>query len=291
MPKQDNYDSENWWSERFREYAHTGWSDDLIYAYDQPLRLRAVSKALKRAGIAVGAGTKVLDIGCGTGDFAGEFAKKGAFVLGNDISREAIRHAQKRFGGNANMKFSAGDISRSNFVAGSFDIAISITVLQHITEENSFLETAVKLVEAVKPGGIILIFETVAPAAKSISGNQYQVVRAKEEYKAAFEKNRCSLVSEMNYPQLGVKLCEGYAKTAKWMISLGGNLGRGARLRHDLIDQKETNKKNRLYDFGKKCLLFAAKPFDYNFMPIVPRRSTAPKILVFKKSVSGSVAG
>jgi len=94
---ENNYEPENYWGERFRIYGHTGWNDELIYAYDQPLRLKAINKALARAKIPIGDTTRILDIGCGTGDLVSEFVNRGASIIGVDVSSEVIEYAKKRF--------------------------------------------------------------------------------------------------------------------------------------------------------------------------------------------------
>ena len=57
------------WSQRVRRYGHTGWSDAATYAYDQRLRLKAVSWLLKPMAAA-------LDYGCGVGDFCALLATR-----------------------------------------------------------------------------------------------------------------------------------------------------------------------------------------------------------------------
>lgn len=99
---EDTYKLAKYWGERFRRYGHTGWADELIYAYDQSLRLKAIDKALTRAKVAVSSVTHVLDVGCGTGDLVLEFAKKGAvaakiiYLLQNGDKRREFGQANRQ---------------------------------------------------------------------------------------------------------------------------------------------------------------------------------------------------
>ena len=81
----------DFWNERCKRYGHTGYADQLRYAYDQPLRLRAVKRALSHLGIPADKYTCILDVGCGEGTFVFEFGRKGASVTGIDISSEALK--------------------------------------------------------------------------------------------------------------------------------------------------------------------------------------------------------
>jgi len=77
---ENSYKPEDHWDKRFRIYRHIGWGDKLIYAYDQPLRLKAIHKALSQTKIPISSSTRVLDVGCGTGDLVLKFAKRGANI-------------------------------------------------------------------------------------------------------------------------------------------------------------------------------------------------------------------
>ena len=56
---------------------------------------------------------KVLDVGCGTGFFAYNAAKKGADVLGIDFSEEAIDIAQKKYS-HPNLRYEHMDVNKIN---------------------------------------------------------------------------------------------------------------------------------------------------------------------------------
>jgi ubiquinone/menaquinone biosynthesis C-methylase UbiE len=95
-------------------------------------------------------GGRVLDLGCGEGDFAADAAQAGADVLGVDVAEEAIRRARAR---HPELRFErVGDELPAQ--DASFDLVWCSEVLEHV------LDTAVLLSEArrvLKTGGVIVI--------------------------------------------------------------------------------------------------------------------------------------
>lgn len=147
------YDPEIFWDERTKELGHTGWATELIYNYDQPLRLRATDKALSQLNIA--GNTHALDIGCGTGDIVSLLSKRDFNVTGIDISKEVIKTAKKRFSGDVNVKLFCCRTGDMEFPSDSFDLVTSITVLQHSTDEKSFLTAVKRTADVVKKGSCL----------------------------------------------------------------------------------------------------------------------------------------
>ena len=75
-------------------------------------------------------GKKVLDVGCGTGLFAYNAAKKGAIVLGIDFSNEAIEIANSQYI-HKNLKFQSMDV---NEIKEKFDVIVSNGTLEHMDD-------------------------------------------------------------------------------------------------------------------------------------------------------------
>lgn len=97
-------------------------------------------------------GKKILDIGCGTGEFADQFEK--AYYYGIDIFPEYIEHAKKTNKG----KFAVMDATDLRFSDQEFDAVLIMAILHHLDDET----TRKVLAEArrvTKPGGRILIME------------------------------------------------------------------------------------------------------------------------------------
>lgn len=95
-------------------------------------------------------GKKVLDVGCGTGNFALKAAKRGACVLGIDFAEEAINIAKKTRK-HKNLQFQKLNASE---VTEKYDIIVSIGTLEHMDEPFSTLKI---LKKHLKPKGKIIV--------------------------------------------------------------------------------------------------------------------------------------
>lgn len=98
---------------------------------------------------------QVLDIGCGIGDTSVFFAKRGAKVVGIDISPKAIeisKKLSKLHQTNNLTKFKTGDIQKLDYKANSFDIVNGKAVLHHVDLNQAITEVH----RVLKPGGIAI---------------------------------------------------------------------------------------------------------------------------------------
>lgn len=87
-------------------------------------------------------GKTVLEIGCGTGDFAAWMATAGAeFVRAIDVSGEAIRAAVEKFK-IPNLSFGCDDVSGAveNCPSRPFDIVVMVGVLEHMIDPANILK-------------------------------------------------------------------------------------------------------------------------------------------------------
>ena len=191
------------WDRRYSEHGHTGWADDLVYRYDQPLRIRAIKRVLTESSVRVGQGTSVLDVGCGTGDFIAEFAVTGAHIKGIDVSPKVVAATRNRFVGNSNVEVAVGHVQDLRLPDESFDLVTSITVLQHILDRQTLDRALGCIAGLLKPTGRFLALE-YAPLQARTSGTSYVAERARTEWRSAFEAQGLSIVRESSYPQFGI---------------------------------------------------------------------------------------
>jgi len=79
-------------------------------------------------------GKRVLDVGCGDGVLSFFLAKRGAKVVGIDISKEAINFACKKCRKieNLNLEFLIASAYRVPFKNESFDYVVSSEVIEHL---------------------------------------------------------------------------------------------------------------------------------------------------------------
>lgn len=101
---------------------------------------------------------RFLDLGCGTGEFAGEFPA-GRYV-GLDPSLGYLRFARHNRPGS----FLAGAGEALPFADGSFDAALVLGVLHHLPDELARAAMA-ELGRVLRPGATALVIEDVPPPA------------------------------------------------------------------------------------------------------------------------------
>lgn len=123
-------------------------------------------QALVQAGI--GAGMRILDVGCGAGDVSflcGRMAGPRGEVIGVDRSPEAIAEAKERgrSAGVSNVRFVRDDLHR--FAPdGAFDAVVGRLVLMYFADPASILR---RLASFAPAGGIVAFQEIVMTTARS----------------------------------------------------------------------------------------------------------------------------
>ena len=130
---------------RFLSEADT----ETLWGWGTPAgKLRAERRArLIADGGRLNPGTRVLEIGCGTGLFTEYFSKTGADITAVDISPELIEKAKSR-GLPGTVKFVLSRFEDLN-LAGGYDAVVGSSVLHHLD-----LKTALpKILKLLKPGG------------------------------------------------------------------------------------------------------------------------------------------
>lgn len=75
---------------------------------------------------------KVLDAGCGSGIYANMVAKRGAKVVGIDVSEEMIKIASEETPKELGVEYTVGDLYKLPFQDGSFNLIICTYVLENI---------------------------------------------------------------------------------------------------------------------------------------------------------------
>lgn len=110
-------------------------------------------KRLIRTTLGSGAGKQVLDIGCGTGEFACCFDPRG--YRGIDVSDVYIGYARRRHRG---RHFEVMDATRIAYPDGTFDFILIMAMLHHLEDRDvaSVLAEAKRL---LKRGGTVLVME------------------------------------------------------------------------------------------------------------------------------------
>jgi SAM-dependent methyltransferase len=93
---------------------------------------------------------RALDFGCGVGRITRGLAARFGEVVGLDASRKMVEHARRINAEVPNASFVAGSLAELE--PGSFDLAWSVLVLQHLAPDE--VEPAIeRLIALVRPGG------------------------------------------------------------------------------------------------------------------------------------------
>jgi SAM-dependent methyltransferase len=162
---------ERQWKSRFEKFATRHQSDHLVSGWSVAgLRRRvALFEGLLDRGL-LGAGARVLELGCGAGTYVRLLAKRGHPVVGLDYSLPSLRRAVAadvaRTGG-----YVAGDASGLPFRTGTFQAVTCIGVLQALEEPET---TLTEIARVLEPDGVAVV-ETLNPwnllaASRRLSG-------------------------------------------------------------------------------------------------------------------------
>ncbi len=176
----------NFWKNRYHKIGHTGWKDPIVYAYDQIERLAIVSNTLE--SIEVWPQTAI-DFGCGTGDFSCLLMEKGFRVWGYDpFVSPSISHPLFTY-----------IAERKKLKAEKVGLILSITVLDHILDDNELEAELTYLRKNISERGLFLMIEYALD--ESISArNKYQAFRTTVEWRRHLEKTGWEISSIKKVP-------------------------------------------------------------------------------------------
>jgi SAM-dependent methyltransferase len=97
-----------------------------------------------------GMSRRVLDFGCGVGDFLLEARKAGLEPFGLELNRDSARRVTEAYG----IPVHCGQISDAGFPADSFDLIVSLQVFEHLMDPR---DTLLHLVRHLAPRGLLFI--------------------------------------------------------------------------------------------------------------------------------------
>jgi putative AdoMet-dependent methyltransferase len=114
------------------------------------------------AALAMPPGSRVLEIGTGTGHFARAAAKAGHRVTAVDVSPAMLEHAERvaKLDGFTSIEYHHGGFLTFSAPPATFDAAVSVAVLHHIPD--FWKAVALQNVRRMlKPGGLFLLCDVV----------------------------------------------------------------------------------------------------------------------------------
>jgi SAM-dependent methyltransferase len=101
----------------------------------------------------IGPGARVLELGCGTGEFTRRVAPSGAEVVALDISGDLLARARAKVG--AQARFARGNAEVLPFRDGAFDVVYGCSILHHLAVEVALREVR----RVLRPGGRLVFSE------------------------------------------------------------------------------------------------------------------------------------
>ena len=149
---------------KFSDLAHRWWDADSEFAplhQINPLRLQWIDSLA--GGLAA---RRVVDIGCGGGILSDSMARKGADVLGIDLSTKGIRVAQLHALEAATPNVQYREVAAETLAReqpASYDVVTCMEMLEHVPKPESIVQACADL---AKPGGWVF-FSTLNRNPKS----------------------------------------------------------------------------------------------------------------------------
>jgi len=129
---------------------------------------------------------RVLDIGCGRGEFVRGFNEIGIEAHGVDISEYSIKDGLSR-APFLNGKLHVCDIDKDKlpFPEEYFDLIISINTIEHVCSPSRFVEESRRV---LKPRGYILVITHIPGSEHDVGDVTHLNTRSKEEWIKLFKR-------------------------------------------------------------------------------------------------------
>ncbi|WFE99504.1 class I SAM-dependent methyltransferase [Micromonospora sp. WMMD964] len=154
----------------YDEYVRSHWSGRAA-AYDRSLAGLCAHPAPALLDAAhVGAGTRVLDAGTGSGTVAGLASARGAAVVAVDAEPSMVELTRSRVPSAEEVRLAA--LPRLPFASGSFDAAVANFVINHVGDPLAALD---ELRRVVRSGGriAVTVWPDPTPEAQSLWGTVF----------------------------------------------------------------------------------------------------------------------
>ncbi|MBI5593977.1 MAG: 3-demethylubiquinone-9 3-O-methyltransferase [Deltaproteobacteria bacterium] len=145
----------------YQTYGHDWWAEDAVFDICSlrycmnPVRYGYFKRRLQEQHLP---GQSVLDVGCGGGFLAEEFARGGFDVTGIDPADRSLEAARKHASdNNLEIDYRAGKGEALPFSDGSFDIVACCDVLEHVDDLSLVIS---EVARTLKAGGVFC-YDTV----------------------------------------------------------------------------------------------------------------------------------
>jgi SAM-dependent methyltransferase len=224
-------DNADVWRSMLQRQGHTGWNNPAIYAYDQLERLRLVANTVRELR-ATPAPHAAIDFGCGSGDFSKVLLELGFSVHAYDpVTHPEIDDPRYRFSDSLEALLQA---------SSHVGLILSVTVLDHILDNDRLGQTLAALRGTLHPGGHLVLLEYALDAPfqgrPGLRANGHQAFRSSTRWQealwgAGFRVQHCAPAPHpVHSPSPGY---ERYARrldvrALRWLRLAGTRMGRRA---------------------------------------------------------------
>ena len=147
----------------YRQLGHAWWDDDVgefstLRFWINPVRFGFFTRVLDREKVLERGQRKLLDVGCGGGLLAEEFARAGYEVTGIDPAPESIETARAHASvSGLSIEYRTGAGEHLPFPEGSFDHLACCDVLEHVDDVDRVIG---EIARVLRPGGLFF-YDTI----------------------------------------------------------------------------------------------------------------------------------
>lgn len=159
--------------EHFTKLEHIWWG---ARTYAGQVRYDMKAKMLKKL-CGPNKKTKILEIGCGDGEFTKRLMKFSDNVVATDVTPEVIKRA-KKLNDRKRAKYLVDDCEKMQFKSNTFDIICGISILHHVDT----LKALKECFRVLRPGGKIFFTEPNLINPNIFMGLKIPFLRTKMEF-------------------------------------------------------------------------------------------------------------
>ncbi|MGD8167919.1 class I SAM-dependent methyltransferase [Herbiconiux sp. P16] len=226
-------DDRHGWSAVAGEWA------ELWGGFAEPARRILIAEAR------VGKGTRVLDVGCGSGEFLAALAEAGAVAVGIDPARGMVEEARRRAPG---AEVRQGGVDDLPWADVSFDVVTAVNALQFADDT---LEALGEMIRVAGPGGRIAVANWADRAHNDIDTIEIAVAEADGEEPQPDGDLRVAGGLEQLFRDAGLELLGSGLVDVPWEATDDDTLVRGVLLGAPPEEQRAS----------APVVLAAARPF------------------------------
>lgn len=130
---------------------------------------------------------RVLDVACGPGLVACEFARVAQHVTGLDLTKAMLEQARKRQQDLelANLSWDLGTVSPLPYEANTFAVVLTRYSVHHLLDPNAVLK---EMIRVCRPTGVVLIADVALPAENVETYNHVERLRDPSHVQALSEE-------------------------------------------------------------------------------------------------------